>query len=101
MALSAPRRHRSGRRPYPGPVGGARIMVLTAPRLWLVAALAAAAVFTALPGLDLWVSGLFWTPERGFFLHDWPPFHWAYTALPALTWAIVTALLALLAFVIL
>jgi lipid A 4'-phosphatase len=76
-------------------------MALRAPWLWLVAALTAAAVFTALPGLDLWVAGLFWSPEHGFFLRDWPPFHWAYAILPAITWVIVATLLALLAFVIL
>src|ERR1700733_11510529 len=76
--------------------------VLKAPWLWLVAAtLAAALLSTAAPGIDLWFSGLFWSPEQGFFLHDWPPFRWAYQALPAITWAIVLTLLALLAFVIL
>jgi lipid A 4'-phosphatase len=68
---------------------------------WLAAALVAAALFTTLPGLDLWVTGLFWSPEQGFFLRDWPPFRWAYATLPALTWAIIATLLALLAFVIL
>ena len=68
---------------------------------WLAVALVAAGVFTAWPGLDLWVTGLFWSPEHGFFLGSWPPFHWAYAGLPALTWTIILALLALLAFVIL
>jgi lipid A 4'-phosphatase len=76
-------------------------MAVRAPWAWLAAALVAAALFTALPGLDLWVTGLFWSPAQGFFLRDWPPFHWAYVVLPALTWAIVISLLALLAFVIL
>ncbi|MEI9985053.1 MAG: hypothetical protein WDN69_18765 [Aliidongia sp.] len=40
--------------------------VLKAPWLWLVAAtLAAALLFTAAPGIDLWFSRLFWSPEQG------------------------------------
>jgi lipid A 4'-phosphatase len=74
--------------------------LLRAPWLWLLAAtLAAALVFTAWPGLDLWFTGLFWSPQSGFFLHDWPPFLFVYRGLPILTWAIVLALLALFAIV--
>ncbi len=74
--------------------------VLKAPWLWLLAATAvAAAVFTLWPGIDLWFTGLFWSPESGFFLHDWPPFLAVYRGLPILTWAIVLALLALLVIV--
>ncbi|MGB8839783.1 MAG: phosphatase PAP2 family protein [Aliidongia sp.] len=76
-------------------------MAVTPTRLWLAALLVAVMSFSLFPGLDLWFSGLFWTPDSGFVLRDWPPFHWAYAILPGLTWAIVLVLLALLAFVIL
>lgn len=76
-------------------------MALRAPWIWLAVALAAALLFSLWPGLDLWVSSLFWSPEAGFYLGDWPPFRWVYRGLPWLTWAIVLALAALLAFVIL
>jgi lipid A 4'-phosphatase len=76
-------------------------VAVTAARLWLAAAFLAAGIFTAFPGLDLWFTGLFWSPEGGFYLHDWPPFRWAYVALPTLSWAIIVALLVLLAFAIL
>jgi len=71
------------------------------PIFFLFALLVTGFVFTAAPGIDLWAARLFWSPDGGFFLADWPPFHWAYKLLPTLTWAIVLGLLALLAFVIL
>jgi lipid A 4'-phosphatase len=36
----------------------------------LVGASIAAVVFTAFPGIDLWMSGLFFSPEAGFYLKD-------------------------------
>lgn len=76
-------------------------MAVRAPWIWLAVLLAAALLFSLWPGLDLWVSGLFWLPEGGFSSGDWPPFRWAYRGLPLLTWAIMLSLLASLAFVIL
>jgi lipid A 4'-phosphatase len=64
----------------------------------LIAAFAAAAaVFIAFPGLDLWVSGLFWSPEAGFFLRDRLPIRLLYESVPVAAWASVLALLAMLA----
>jgi lipid A 4'-phosphatase len=71
------------------------------PGIWLAVALLAGLLFTLLPGIDLWVSGWFWTPVDGFFLKDWAPFRLAHQALPVLTWTLVILLLALLGFVIL
>jgi lipid A 4'-phosphatase len=67
------------------------------PLLCTVAAFLAALLFMVVPGIDLWVSGLFWSPDTGFFLHDWPPFHWAYALLPTVVWTVVLALMAMLA----
>ena len=39
-------------------------------RVLLVLAVLSAAVFTAFPDIDLWVSGLFFRPEAGFYLKD-------------------------------
>ena len=39
-------------------------------RVLFVAAIIAAVVFTAFPGIDLWMSGLFFRPEAGFYLQD-------------------------------
>lgn len=36
----------------------------------LAVAIVAAAVFTAFPDIDLWMSGLFYRPEGGFYLED-------------------------------
>jgi lipid A 4'-phosphatase len=76
-------------------------MEVRASWLLLASALLAVATFSLFPGLDLWFSGLFWSTEGRFFLRDWPPFHWAYALLPAMTWMIVLALSVLLAFVVL
>ncbi|MDB5360204.1 MAG: phosphatase family protein [Rhodospirillales bacterium] len=59
------------------------------------AAVAAGVLFMALPGIDLWVSGLFWRPADGFFLRDWAPFRDVYAAVPVVTWALVVGLLLL------
>ena len=41
--------------------------------LYLAAMVAAGALFLLAPGIDLWVSGLFFRPQEGFFLADaWP-----------------------------
>jgi len=67
------------------------------PLVLVAAILASFALFDLFPGLDLWVSGLFYRPDSGFFLSEWPPFHWAYGELPRLTRYLVLALLMFLA----
>lgn len=71
--------------------------MVTARHLWLATAVLATLVFTAFPNLDLWVTALFWSPDSGFFLGNWPPFHLAFAVVPILTWILVAGLLALLA----
>jgi lipid A 4'-phosphatase len=66
-------------------------------RLWLATAIFSALLFTAFPRIDLWVSGLLWSPDSGFFLAGWPPFRFAYAVMPIVTWTLVAALLATLA----
>lgn len=39
-------------------------------RVLLIVAIVAAVVFTVFPGIDLWMSGLFFRPEAGFYLKD-------------------------------
>ena len=39
-------------------------------RALLVIAIVAAVVFTIFPGIDLWMSGLFYRPDGGFYLKD-------------------------------
>ena len=68
---------------------------LPVPLLLLAGAIATGVVFMALPGIDLWVSGLFWRPDGGFFLRDWGPFRAVYDAVPVVTWAMVLGLLLL------
>jgi len=68
---------------------------LPLPVLLLGGAVAAGLLFMALPGLDLWVSGLFWRPSDGFFLRNWAPFRTVYDAVPVLTWTMVVGLLLL------
>ena len=68
---------------------------LPLPVLLLAGAIATGVLFMTLPGLDLWVSGLFWRPSDGFFLHDWAPFRAIYEAVPLVTWATAVGLLLL------
>jgi lipid A 4'-phosphatase len=49
---------------------------------------AATALFLLLPQLDLWISGLFYTPQRGFLLREWPPIALVYRAVPWVAWGI-------------
>src|SRR5690349_11713058 len=60
--------------------------------LFVAAMIAAALLFRAFPGIDLWASGLFWRPGEGFYLRDFPPFAFAHQGLPYFTVAIVVAL---------
>jgi lipid A 4'-phosphatase len=46
-------------------------------------------MFLVLPGVDLWVSGLFHDPQRGFPLAAWPPVRFVEQSIPWITWAIV------------
>jgi lipid A 4'-phosphatase len=39
-------------------------------RVLLIVAIVAAVVFTVFPGIDLWMSGLFFQPDAGFYLKD-------------------------------
>lgn len=39
-------------------------------RVLAIVAIVAAVVFTVFPGLDLWMSGLFYRPDTGFYLKD-------------------------------
>jgi lipid A 4'-phosphatase len=50
---------------------------------------AALTLFLLLPQLDLWVSGLFYVPGRGFALADWPPVILVYRAVPWVAWGMV------------
>ena len=64
------------------------------PFLFLAAMLAAGLLFWAFPGVDLWVSGLFWRPGEGFFRRDFLPFAIVHEGVPYLTTAIGLALVA-------
>jgi lipid A 4'-phosphatase len=70
------------------------------PLVFLAVSIGAAILFTAAPGIDLWTSSLFWSPDGGFFLRDWPPFRLAYVGLPTITWAVALGLAGLLALTI-
>jgi lipid A 4'-phosphatase len=52
--------------------------------------------FYLFPQIDLWVSGLFYTPERGFYLADNPLVVFIYNVIPILTTAMSIALIGLL-----
>jgi lipid A 4'-phosphatase len=49
-----------------------------------------------LPQIDLWVSGLFYRPDAGFFLGEWLPFHIIRIGLPYLVTAFAVTIGALL-----
>ncbi len=59
------------------------------PLAFCLASGAALLLFTALPGIDLWFSGLFFHPDSGFFLADWPPVRLLFRSAPYLTGAFV------------
>lgn len=50
----------------------------------------------ALPGIDLWASGLFYRPGDGFFLGAWPPFRIVHEYLSVVVWAYALAVAAAL-----
>jgi lipid A 4'-phosphatase len=47
-----------------------------------------------LPGIDLWVSGLFYRAGGGFFLGDWAPFRLVHDHLAIAVWAYAIAVIA-------
>ena len=50
----------------------------------------------ALPGIDLWASGLFYRSGDGFFLGAWPPFRIVHEYLSVVVWAYALAVVAVL-----
>lgn len=61
---------------------------MTAVAVYALAVVAAAALFLLAPQLDLWVSGLFFRPGRGFVLRNWPPAAFVHHLVPWLVMAI-------------
>jgi lipid A 4'-phosphatase len=57
--------------------------------LYAASVVAALALFLLLPQLDLWVSGLFYQPQRGFVLRDWAPVIFIFRTIPWISWGIV------------
>jgi lipid A 4'-phosphatase len=52
------------------------------------------ALFWLVPGIDLFVSGLFYDPQHGFTLATWPPLHALKSSIRWVTWAILSISLA-------
>ena len=50
---------------------------------------ASLALFWLMPGIDLWVSGLFYDPQHGFWLAAWPPVQAVTASIRWVTWAIL------------
>ena len=50
---------------------------------------AALLLFTALPGIDIWFSGLFYRPGSGFFLAEWAPVRLLFRSAPYITASLV------------
>jgi lipid A 4'-phosphatase len=63
------------------------------PLFFFVAAAVALAVLTEFPAIDLWVSGIFYQPGRGFPLGDTWPVQLVYRGVPYLATVLVLALL--------
>jgi lipid A 4'-phosphatase len=55
---------------------------------------ASLALFYWAPQLDLFISGLFYSPPHGFPLAEWPPLHGFTAAIRWITWAILLVALA-------
>jgi lipid A 4'-phosphatase len=53
---------------------------------------ASLALFYLAPGVDLWVSGLFYSSQHGFTLANWPPVHDLTASIRWITWAIMLVL---------
>lgn len=67
------------------------------PLFFFVAAAVALALLTEFPAIDLWASGLFYQPGRGFPLGDSLPVQIVYHGVPYLATALTLALVACLA----
>jgi len=50
---------------------------------------ASVALFLLFPGIDTWVSGWFYDPQRGFILAEWPPLRALENSIRWIVWAIV------------
>jgi lipid A 4'-phosphatase len=57
-------------------------------------AIASLALFWFVPGIDLFVSGLFYDPQHGFWLAAWPPVRLVTASIGWVTWAILLIALA-------
>jgi lipid A 4'-phosphatase len=62
---------------------------MKAPLAFCLTGAAAVLLFTALPGIDLWFSGLFYHEGSGFFLADWRPVRLLFRSAPYITAALV------------
>src|SRR5882757_8511473 len=62
---------------------------MRAPLAFCLAGAAAIVLLTALPGIDLWFSALFFRPGSGFFLADWLPVRLLFRSAPYITGALV------------
>ncbi|HEX3498429.1 MAG TPA: phosphatase PAP2 family protein [Stellaceae bacterium] len=62
---------------------------MRAPLAFCLAGGAAALLLAALPGIDLWFSGLFYRPGSGFFLADWLPVRLLFRSAPYIAAAFV------------
>ncbi|HUK59582.1 MAG TPA: phosphatase PAP2 family protein [Stellaceae bacterium] len=71
-------------------------MTATRVALFLAAFLVICGGSVLLPAVDLWASGLFYAPGRGFFLAHWPPFELVRRAVPVLAALVALAGLALI-----
>jgi lipid A 4'-phosphatase len=54
---------------------------------------ASLALFWLVPGIDLWVSGLFYSPQHGFVLGGWQPIAEFEGSVRWITWAILAVIL--------
>jgi lipid A 4'-phosphatase len=57
--------------------------------IYLAVLAASLALFWLVPGIDLFVSRLFYSPQHGFPLAAWPPLHALEGAIRWITWAIL------------
>jgi lipid A 4'-phosphatase len=57
--------------------------------VYLAVLAASLALFWLVPGIDLFVSSLFYNPQHGFTLAVWPPLHGLEGAIHWVTWAIL------------
>jgi lipid A 4'-phosphatase len=60
-----------------------------APAIYIGLTALVMALFLLVPEIDLATSRLFYVPEHGFVLADWPPIVFLYRSIPWIGWAIV------------